>query len=176
MGMGAPFRLQPDGDATYSHQRHTSHAGVAYHVRGDIAVLVSSNRYALSLIDDAVESLHREQQRSLCDGQLRSKQWQINEARRQPKGLERDDLVKVAEARSTPACEVLLAKYAETRSASEAFKAGGAAKPQNELSSPGYLWRVKTLAERVAETPREPSRMATSGGSKGTGIRRNGAI
>lgn len=140
----APFRLQ--ADATYAHERRTAGAAVSYFLRADAAVFVGSSPHALELVEAAVESLDRERQRSACDGQLRQRQLSINEARRMPKGPEREERVRVTEGRATPACDLLQAKYREVRSASEAFKT----RVQEGMSTAGHVWRAKTTAERAA--------------------------
>ena len=144
-GTRAPFRLQPD--AAYAHDRRTAHAGVTYYVGDDVAALVAHDAHARSLIEDAVESLDSLHRRTECDAQLRRKQLAVNEARRSPKGSDRDERVRSAEARSAPACDELHAMYGETRSASEAFKAGGAAKAVADPSGPGRAWRATTHGE-----------------------------
>ena len=155
----APFRLQ--GDATYAHERHTAGAAVAYFLPTDTATLVNSDAQARKLIEAAVESLDAEKQRAACDAQLRQKQLAINEARRRPKGPEREQHVSAAEALLTPACDALKAKYGEKRSASEAFKAKVAegALPHGE----GHVWRVKTAAERSSETVQWTTTTGTDG-------------
>jgi len=149
----APFRMS--ADAAYSHERRTAAesigASITYYVRADMQKLVQSNAYSLALIEDAVKSLDRERQRAECDAQLRQKQLGANEARRTPKGPEREARVRAAEARTTPACAALLSKYAETRSASEAFKTAKAASEGGEGAPRGQLWRAKTAAERAAK-------------------------
>jgi len=92
----APFRMS--ADAAYSHERRTAAesigASITYYVRADMQKLVQSNAYSLALIEDAVKSLDRERQRAECDAQLRQKQLGANEARRTPKGPEREARVR----------------------------------------------------------------------------------
>ena len=152
----APFRLQ--ADATYAHERRTAGAAVAYFLPTDTAALVHSNAQARKLIEVAVESLDAEKQRASCDAQLRQKQLATNEARRRPKGPEREQHVSAAVALLTTACDALKAKYGEKRSASEAFKAEGAL-PQGA----GQVWRVKTAAERASETVQWTTTTGTDG-------------
>jgi hypothetical protein len=155
----APFRLQ--ADATYAHERRTAGAAVAYFLPTDTATLVNSDAQARKLIEAAVESLDAEKQRAACDAQLRQKQLATNEARRRPKGPEREQHVSAAEALLTPACDALKAKYGEKRSASEAFKAKVAegALPHGA----GHVWRVKTAAERSSETVQWTTTTGTDG-------------
>eukprot|EP00325_Prymnesiales_sp_UTEX-LB-985_P004131 CAMPEP_0174705458 /NCGR_PEP_ID=MMETSP1094-20130205/8676_1 /TAXON_ID=156173 /ORGANISM="Chrysochromulina brevifilum, Strain UTEX LB 985" /LENGTH=315 /DNA_ID=CAMNT_0015903625 /DNA_START=42 /DNA_END=989 /DNA_ORIENTATION=- len=142
-GTSAPFRLQAGSEYTIA--RRTDGAGVAFFVRADFEALmrVDSARAgnAIAMVHAAVESLDRQQRREACDVQLRRWQMAVNTARRTPKGPERDARVQEAEAIPTPECTVLYERYAESRSASDAFKAGSAQAAPHAFGA-GQAWRA----------------------------------
>jgi len=144
-GTRAPFLMRADGP--YVHERTTSVGGVKYYVRSDFASLEALDRFTITAVEAAAESLYREELRASCDGQRRKWQASVNAARRTPKGPERDARVREAEARPTPAC-VQLKDAGEVREFAEAFKTKGEAEPVN-----GEAWRPwqKAAAEAAAK-------------------------
>jgi hypothetical protein len=92
----------------------------------------------MPLIEAAVESLDCTARRAACDRQLVGRQLAVNQARRTPKGPEREALVAAAEARDTPACEALLRMYDEVRSTSEAFKASASGNQRKAPVAPSW--------------------------------------
>ena len=129
-----PFSMRQEGD--YVSERKTQSGGIGYFVRQDYSEVVGSSRWAVSAVEAAAESLHREGLRLECDSQRRKWQNAVDRARRKPKGPERDALVKAAEARPTPACESLKAAHGEVRPMAEAFK-----HTEGERRS-GVAWRL----------------------------------
>jgi len=149
-----PFSMHADGE--YVHERKTANGGVSYFVRADFSAALGSSRWGTTSVEAAAESLHREALRAECDGQRRRWQSAVDRARRKPKGAERDALVRAAEARPTPACEVLKQEYQEQRPMSEAFK------PEHDKWS-GMAWRstaaagVSSSEATAASHARDPS-------------------
>lgn len=146
-GLNAPFRMQPGGE--YAHERHTAGSTVAFYVRTDFEALIRDDRHTLWMVEAAVESLDRHKWRDACDKQLRQWQLAVNAARRMPKGPERNERVQQAEAGPTPGCTMLRERYAETRSASNAFKANAAASTAHP-SAPGQAWRLPVPSDAAA--------------------------
>ena len=136
-GSEAPFRVRPHGE--YVHERKTTLTGVTYYVRHDFEHALGSNSWAVSAVEAAAESLHRESLRAECDGQRRIWQNAVNRARRTPKGPERDARVAEAEARPTPACGALKERHGEERALADAFKSHQAAESS---WGRGSVWRV----------------------------------
>ncbi len=117
----APFRLHADG--AYATPRVTPGAGVPYFVRDDFeSALLARYPSALRVVEGAVDSIARTRLREACDTQRRQRQRGIDEARRRPKGPERDALVAAAEARAVEACDELSSAFGEARASTLAFR------------------------------------------------------
>jgi len=124
----------------YTEARVTAHASVEYFVRADFAGSdLANDRWAVSALEAAAESLKKEALRGKCDGQRREWQATVNAARRSPKGPERDVKVQQAEARPAPACAELETRFGEARSIADAFKT-------REPPFGGAAWRVAAAA------------------------------
>ena len=149
-GTRAPFLMVADGP--YVHERKTSLGGVTYYVRADFGATFDHDRWAVSAVEAAADSLHRETLRAECDAQRRRWQASVNAARRTPKGPERDQKVSAAERKPTPAC-VQLASAGEARDFAAAFKSKGDEAPEGEAwrtTTASLMARAQATAQAVA--------------------------